>query len=339
MIVKLVTINFQCKVLGLDLRQPNLIIMKKIYYLFILVSTFSLAQTKIQGKIFLPDLFSRFPQVRDLSISKNQTELYFTVEGFKKEFSFIAFSKKENGIWLEPTVASFSGMDKDLEPFLSPDNLKLFFASNRKTEEDQEKKDMDIWFVERSSITSKWSEPKNIGAPINTDKDEFYPSVATNGNLYFTASIESNTKGKEDIYKSELINDVYQTPVSLSKNINSETYEFNAYVSPDESVIIYSSYRRPDSFGGTDLYISTKDENGLWKPAKNLGEEINSDKIDYCPFVDFSTNTFYFTSERSRQNKSYPKQLSMDEILLKMNKSPNGLSRIFFTKFDVSLFK
>ncbi|MDC9722018.1 MAG: hypothetical protein PSN34_04500 [Urechidicola sp.] len=313
--------------------------MKKIYYLFVLISTFSLAQTKTQVETFLPDLFSQFPNVRDLSISNDQTELYFTVEGFKKEFSFIAFSKKENGTWLKPTVASFSGMDKDLEPFLSPDNLKLYFASNRNTEEGQEKKDMDIWFVERSSTKTEWSEPKNIGAPINTGKDEFYPSVAVNGNLYFTASIESDTKGKEDIYKSELINGVYQKPVSLSKNINSETYEFNAYISPDESIIIYSSYRRPDSFGGTDLYISIKDENGLWKPAKNLGVEINSDKIDYCPFVDFNSNTFYFTSERSHQNKSYPEQMSMDEILSEMKKSPNGQSRIFFMTFDVALFK
>ena len=311
--------------------------MKKIYYLFVLISTFSLAQTKSHVEVFLPDLFSQFLHVRDLSISNDQTELYFTVEGFKKEFSFIAFSKKKNGIWQQPTVAPFSGMDKDLEPFLSPDNLKLFFASNRNTAENKEKKDMDIWFVERTSTTSEWSEPKNIGAPISTDKDEFYPSVAANGNLYYTASITENTKGKEDIYKSELINDVYQKPASLSKNINSETYEFNAYISPDEHTIIFSSYQRSDSFGGTDLYISSKDENGNWQPGENLGENINSDKIDYCPFVDFNTNTFYFTSERSQQNKFYSKQLSLNEILSEMNSIPNGLSRVY--KLDISKSK
>ena len=313
--------------------------MKKIYYFFILVSTFSIAQTKSQVDAFLPDLFSQLPHVRDLAISNDESEMYFTIESFKKEFSFIAFSKKENGVWQRPVVASFSGMDKDLEPFLSPNNLKLYFASNRKVKEGKEKNDMDIWFVERSSITSKWSEPKNIGMPINTDKNEFYPSIAANGNLYFTATIDDDTKGKEDIYKSELINGTYQAPVSLSENINSETYEFNAYISPNENIIIFSSYRRPDSIGGTDLYISTKDENGMWTPAKNLGTTINSKNADYCPLPDFKANTLYFTSDRSHQNKSYPKQMSMDEILSEMKKSPNGQSRIFYTKFDVTLFK
>ena len=312
--------------------------MKNLHYLFILISTFSFAQTKTQVEVFLPDLFSQFPHVRDLSISNDASELYFTVEGFKKEFSFIAISKKKNGVWQEPAVAPFSGMDKDLEPFLSPNNLKLFFVSNRKINDDIDKKDMDIWFVERTSITSKWSEPKNIGAPINTDKDEFYPSVAANGNLYFTTTIENDTKGKEDIYRSQLINGIYQSPVSLSKSINSETYDFNAYISPDESILVYSSYRRPDGIGGTDLYISTKNEKREWSPAKNL-VEINSKNTDYCPFVDIKTSTLYFTSDRSNQNKSYSKQMSLDEILSEMKKSPNGQSRIFTTKFDLSLFK
>ena len=312
--------------------------MKKLYYLFILISTFSFAQTKTQVEVFLPELFSQFPHVRDLSISYDQSELYFTVEGFKKEFSFIAVSKKKNGVWQQPSVAPFSGMDKDLEPFLSPNNLMLFFVSNRKINDNIDKKDMDIWFVERTSTSSKWSEPKNIGTPINTDNDEFYPSIAANGNLYFTASIENDTKGKEDIYRSELINGNYQTPVSLSKNINSETYEFNAYISPDESILVYSSYRRPDGVGGTDLYTSTKNEKGVWTPAKNL-EEINSKNTDYCPFVDFKTGKLYFTSDRSNQIKSYSKQMSLEEILTEMKKSPNGQSRIFTTKFDVSLFK
>lgn len=313
--------------------------MKNLYYLFILISTFSFVQTKAQVVPFLPELFKDFPNVRDLAISNNQSEMYFTVEGFKKEFSFIAVSKKENGVWQQATVAPFSGMDKDLEPFLSPNNLRLYFVSNRKVKIGVEKKDMDIWFVERSTINSDWSKPKNIGAPINTEKDEFYPSVAANGNLYFTATITNDTKGKEDIYISSFVDGAYQNPISLSNNINSETYEFNAYISPDEHTIIFSSYRRPDSFGGTDLYISLKDENGNWQPGENLGENINSDKIDYCPFVDFKTNTFYFTSERSQQNKSYYKQMSLKEILSEMKKSPNGQSRIYTTKLDVSIFK
>ena len=70
--------------------------MKNLLCLFILFSAFSFAHTKTQVNVFLPELFSQFPHVRDLSISNDESELYFTVEGFKKEFSFIAVSKKRN---------------------------------------------------------------------------------------------------------------------------------------------------------------------------------------------------------------------------------------------------
>ncbi|AOW20958.1 TolB family protein [Urechidicola croceus] len=306
--------------------------MKIVVLFFILISNIIFSQNienidSVEAYEF--DFFNEFPNVRDISISNNQAEMYFTIEGFKKEFSFIAVSKKINGVWQRPKVAPFSGKDKDLEPFLSPDNLKLFFASNRAIESNNPKEDMDIWYVERESLNTQWSKPIHIEAPINTDKDEFYPAITNSGNLYFTSAYEEDSKGKEDIYISKLVDGKYIKPMSLGDAINSETYEFNAYVSPDERIIIFSSYRRSDTVGGTDLYISFKDQQDNWKPAINLGEGINSDKIDYCPFIDFKSNTVYFTSERSEQNQNYETHQNIQEILNEMKSHPNGLSRIF----------
>ena len=81
------------------------------------------------SKMFNPNLFKGLPNVRDFSLNKKGDEFYFTVESFAKEYSFIAFSKKINGTWTNPETVSFSGQPKDLEPFLSPDGLKLFFVS------------------------------------------------------------------------------------------------------------------------------------------------------------------------------------------------------------------
>ncbi|OIQ37520.1 MAG: hypothetical protein BM563_08330 [Bacteroidetes bacterium MedPE-SWsnd-G1] len=309
--------------------------MKKITQLFFLKTSLTFAQTtnsEQQTEVFLPEFFKEFPHVRDISISNNQQEMYFTVLGYKKEFSFIAVAFFKKGKWSKPMVASFSGKDKDLEPFLAPDNLKLFFASNRSIE-NEEKTDFDIWMVQRESLTSNWGNPINLGPEINTLKDEFYPAVTNSGNLYFTATIDEDTKGKEDIYLSTYKNGKYTKPKSISDAINSNTYEFNAYVSPDESVIVFSSYNRPDGFGGGDLYMSTKDNNGQWMPAKNLGPEINSSKIDYCPFVDFSANSLYYTSEKSTKKSQFEKSMELEDYLKYFNSAPNGLSRIYKTKF------
>lgn len=313
--------------------------MKNISHLFLLITSVLFSQTNNSALVFNTQLFEQLPHVRDISISNNQMEMYFTVESFKKEFSFIAISKKVEGEWGEPQVTSFSGMNKDLEPFLSPDNLKLFFVSNRSIDGNQPKKDMDIWFVERESVDANWSKPINAGDVVNTDKDEFYPAVTISGNLYFTATIEDDTKGKEDIYMSEMVDGSFTKPKSLSTAINSETYEFNAYVSPDESLIIYSSYNRPDGVGGVDLYASKKDENGDWLTAKNLGEKINSKNTDYCPFLDSESEVFYFTSDRSNQKTEFENKMTLNELLSEMNRTPNGLSRIFKLKMNSKLFE
>lgn len=283
---------------------------------------------------FLPNVFSEMPNVRDLAMNKDKTEAYFTVESYKKGYSFIAYITKENGIWSSPKTASFSGKYKDLEPFLSPDELTLFFASNRKNNTSNEiKKDIDIWFVTRKSIKGKWSKPKNIGSTINTNKNEFFPSVTAKGDLFFTAEYK-NTKGKEDIYVSRLVNGKYTTPTSLPNEVNSKKYEFNAFVAPDESYIIFTSYGRKDGYGGGDLYISRKDKNNKWLPAKNLGKKINSKKLEYCPFVDTTTNTLYFTSDKNNIEAVNLSSTNFKVLLQKIKKSPNGLSRIYYSTLN-----
>jgi len=37
-------------------------------------------------------------------------------------------------------------------------------------------------------MANGWSKAENLGTAINTEADEFYPSIARNGNLYFTAA-------------------------------------------------------------------------------------------------------------------------------------------------------
>lgn len=305
--------------------------MKKYFFLLLIISQVSFAQ---KAEMFLPELFENLPNIRDFSMTKNQDEFYFTVESYAKEYSFIAYSKKINDKWSTPKAVNFSGQYKDLEPSLSPDGLKLFFASNRKKNTSSEaKKDIDIWYVTRKSLDDKWSKPKNVGQEVNTSANEFYPSVTNKGDLYFTAQYE-NSKGKEDIYVSRLVNNKYTKPTSLSSAINSEKYEFNAFIAPNENFIIFTSYGRKDDLGRGDLYISKKDKNNNWLPAEHLGTSINSKKLDYCPFVDIKNNFLYFTTNKSSITKSFETRKNFKQIINYINTNPNGLSRIYRTPLN-----
>lgn len=299
--------------------------MKKIFTLLLFcfnISTFAQVEIKVQP--FLPELFSQYPSVRDLTISPNEDEAYFSAQSILGEVSVIVRIKKENGKWTKPEIAPFSGKFNDLEPFLSHDGLRLYFASDRPIGDLSDKKDYDIWYVERT-LNGPWSNPINMGDVINTKQNEFYPSVAKNGNIYFTTE-RKDTKGKDDIYFSQWKDDHYTNPISLSESINTNAYEFNAYVSSDESYIIFTGYRWKDGLGSGDLYISYN-KNGIWTKAKNLGRKINSDQMDYCPFVNAKTKTMYFTSRRSVLNKTTFN--SHNELLYEITRYSNGSSRIY----------
>lgn len=303
---------------------------------FFIAFTFQVSTILCQVNPYLPEIFQRLPNVRDLAITSDQREVYFTVESFKKEFSCICVIKKsEEGNWQHVEVASFSGQYKDLEPALSSDGLRLYFSSARPlTPIEKQSKDFDIWYVERKDLQSPWGNPINIGSNINTEKDEFYPSIANSGNIYFTR-MSNNKQKKEDIFISTFTNNSYATPAPLSDSINGNTYEYNAYIAPDESFIIFTSYGRKDDLGGSDLYISKKNKDGIWLGAKNMTEN-NSNKIDYCPFV--QNNTLYFTSERSTVSKELPSPKLFKEIMGEMYQYSNGMSRIYMNSLNIERY-
>jgi len=266
---------------------------------------------------------------RDMAITPDGKEMYYTIMGLNNTFSAIVFrTKTKEGKWSQPEIVSFSGQYHDLEPALSRDGKKLFFSSNRPLQ-GTKSKDYDIWVVDRT--TTGWSSPVNIGSPVNTNEDEFYPSIANNGNLYFTAQRE-NGIGKEDIFMSRFDNGIYQTPVVLDTMVNSKKWEFNAFVAPDENYILFTSYGQADDIGGGDLYICLKDLNGKWTAAQNL-RILNSTKLDYCPYVTTDGETLIFTSPRHTIPENFTIPQSYKALNAILQSADNGTDNLYWINF------
>lgn len=243
-------------------------------------------------QLFLPGIISNGLDNRDMAISPANDELYYTLQ--HRTGSTVLHCKKQGNGWSKPEVAPFSGKFSDLEPAFSPAGDKLFFTSNRPVnKKDTTSKDYDIWYIETKN--GKWTEPAHLDAAVNTNKDEYYPSIANNGNLYFT---RDNGETKDDLFLSKYNNGNYESANPLPQEINSPGYDFNAFIDPSESFIIFSSYKRQDDLGGGDLYISKRKE-GVWQPAVHLEAPFNSNTLDYSPFISFDKKFFFFTSKRS----------------------------------------
>ncbi|MEJ1236869.1 hypothetical protein WBG78_02000 [Chryseolinea sp. T2] len=295
---------------------------------YILILTILVLYSAVQAQtpvLFMNGLVSTNLNERDMAISPDGNEMYYTIQSSHGILSTIVRRKKLANGWSDPEVAPFSGLFNDLEPAFSPDGKKLFFCSNRPLSGNKTK-DYDIWVTERT--TSGWSEPMNIGPSINTTANEFYPSVALNGNLYFTAEREGAI-GNEDIFISTFANGKYNTPHPLDTAVNSKLWEFNAFVAPDESYIIFTSYGRNDDAGGGDLYISVR-QNKKWLPARNL-KSVNSNTIDYCPFV--FDNTLYFTSGKHNVTTTRDQQMDYRSLMKWYEQSTNGGENIYSVSF------
>ena len=296
--------------------------------LIVLLNFLSFAQQKAAA--FLPEVFENYPNVRDFTMSPDGQEIYFRVDDLKSRIALISFMKKTKDGWTRPESVSFTGKYRDLEAAFSPDGKRLYFVSNRPIHKDSvNPKDYDIWYVNKTE--KGWSEPKNIGFPINTSAHEFYPSITNKGDIYFTAEREGAI-GREDIFVSRFKDGHYQEPTSLKGALNTKYFEFNAYVAPDETYIIFSGQRPKEGKGRGELYISYN-ENGNWSEGKLL-EKINSEYLDFCPFVDKSSGKLYFTSQKTDVQRTYKEALNLNSFLKMYEQSSKGLNRIYSIDFN-----
>lgn len=296
--------------------------------LFISTTNLGLAQIQlkidtppINSEIFAPYLISTKQKQRDLAISPDGTEIYYTVfeNGLDGNIYFI---KKTGDLWSAPSIASFSGGKQDLEPAFGDNGNKLFFSSKRGGAS------FDIYYSEKAADGS-WGTAKSVGSPINTSVNEFYPSVANDGSIYFTANYDHGAGG-EDIWYSKYLDGTYQTPISLP-NVNTATDEFNAYVDPDEKFIYFGSFGRADGLGGGDIYTSTNN-NGAWSSGRNLGTSVNTGGLDYSPFVSPDGRILFFTSQRisaitERSNNPFDLEAVVNSLL-----APKGVGSDIYWK-------
>jgi hypothetical protein len=280
-------------------------------------------------RLFAEGIVSTSLNERDMAISPEGDEIFYSLGNYTQKLRAMVHLRKKDGQWSAPEIMPWSGTYTDIEPSLSPSGTSLYFASTRPIHGDSTRKDYNIWVSKR--VGGIWEEPLPLDTIVNSTVDEYFPSVGKSGNLYFTANHPGNF-GKEDIYISVYLDEMYQTPTPLDSTINSATFEFNAFVSPGEDTLIFGAYGRDDDLGGGDLYISSKDESGRWKKARHLGPNINSSSLDYCPFIDYPRKVFYFTSNRALPVKGRIEKVS--ELKAEANKTQNGLDNIYFVKLN-----
>jgi hypothetical protein len=245
---------------------------------------------RLAPRAFAPGIITTDEEEGSSGFARNGTVFLF--QKFLKGRCHTYIMRLKDGVWTAPELIPFWETMADNGDFVFSSDDKTMLYQVRSTSATG-----PISHIWRAEVTDTgWGEQAPFPPPVNTQYFESYGSDAADGSLYFF-SRRPGGKGQFDLYRSALKAGAYSEPVNLEA-LNTDSNEWDPFVAPDESYIIFCSMK-PGGSGRDDLYISFRGKDGQWGTPANLGEEVNSSGSENRPCVTRDGKYFFFTSTRN----------------------------------------
>jgi outer membrane protein OmpA-like peptidoglycan-associated protein len=144
-----------------------------------------------------------------------------------------------------------------------------------------------------------WSEPENLGSNINTEFWESSPSLSPDKRvLYFSSNRYDGYGGRDLYYSVRMSNGKFGPAMNMGDSINTTGDELAPYIHADNQTLFFTSDGHP-GYGGTDLYVMRKQDDGTWGKPENLGYPINTVDDEGSFAVSADGLTAYYASNRA----------------------------------------
>lgn len=195
----------------------------------------------------------------------------------------------------------------EFSPVVSADESKLMFTSTKHPEgSDQwdKKKEYYEYVYETTMQGYNWLPPLHVDLKTDANVGTCFLSPDGQELLLYVGQPGSHDSRKGDIYKSILQGSTWSEPVPLGNHINSRDWEGSASFTPDGQTIFFSS-EKPSGYGGSDIYMVRKKQNGSWGGVENLGGVVNSSFNEDAPFIHPDGKTLYFQSNNLNSMGGY----------------------------------
>jgi len=152
-----------------------------------------------------------------------------------------------------------------------------------------------------SFASAEWSDPVNLGAPINSGFNEMNPALSPDELSLYFVSTRPGGFGGADIWVSHRasLDGPWGDPVNLGPGINGPGIDASPQVSLGGHLLFFSS-DRPGGQGQNDIYVSHRDETRDdlgWGPAVDLGPDVNT--------TTFEAGEFYLQSAEAGADNLY----------------------------------
>lgn len=146
---------------------------------------------------------TRISQEQSISFTFDGRTAYFASDregGYGGFDIWLMHRDSSNGNWGEPINLGpdINTAKDEISPFIVSDGQNLFFSSNGH----QTMGGLDIFYAQRQNNDTSWTEPKNLGWPINTvENDAFYRHSLTGKTAYYSSERMGESVGGYDLYK------------------------------------------------------------------------------------------------------------------------------------------
>lgn len=184
---------------------------------------------------------------------------------------------------------------------IAPNGLSLYFSSEAFGTIGSK----DLWVSQRSTLSSAWGAPQNLGSTINTSDIDNLPTLSPDGRTMFFTSTRPNGFGSSDIYMTTRSNPIddfgWTAPINLGPVINTSAGEIGATYFEDPTggtAVLYFTSNRLGGLGGEDIYQSTRNANGTYNSPTNV-TALNSISFDRNSAIRHDGLEIFFASERA----------------------------------------
>jgi len=214
----------------------------------------------------------------------------------------------------------------EAKPILSPDGKILYFVRQNAPENFAGKSDdQDIYYS--SLINGKWTLAQNIGSPLNDKYPNGICSISPDGNkIWVINAYGSDGEVADGISESYKMPDgTWSKPEKLEFEEFQNLNRYQDYFVSASGKTLLMAIETEETFGDQDIYVSFKKDDGMWTKPKNLGRIINTENIEYAPFLSADEKILYFSSNghapQPESDVYYSKRL--DDTWLNWSKPTN----------------
>lgn len=141
--------------------------------------------------------------------------------------------------------------------------------------------------AQSAAAWSEWSEPVNLGAPVNSTSTEQNSALTKNGLTLYIQSNRPGGLGGNDLWVSHRasLDSPWEEPIHLGSAINTAGAEGGPTLSNNEHLLFFHS-DRSGGLGDRDIWVSyraDKEDDFAWEPPVNLGPLVNSADAELSP--------------------------------------------------------